>query len=221
MERPTGKPPVSRRSWLRAHLAPFAGLVLAIGIIAGIMAVYFSNPDLIDELEGYGYLGAFVVSTILNATVLLPVSNMAIMASLGAALPVPLFVGLAGGAGAAIGELTAYVLGRSGRGLIDRSRMYTRLERGVKRWGWLAIFVLSVFPLVFDVIGIMAGALRMPWWRFFIACWLGRTVSYIAAAYLGAMWLKEIPWWAYPAGLVALLLATFIFSRLMNQRESA
>jgi uncharacterized membrane protein YdjX (TVP38/TMEM64 family) len=209
------------RSWPRRHLAPILSLVLVAGIITAIFIIYFTRPDVLDDLEGYGYLGAFVVSIVLNGTVLLPVGNMPLMASLGATLPVPLFVGLAGGAGAGIGEMTGYLLGRSGRGLIDRGRMYTSVERWVKRWGWLAVFVLSVFPLIFDVVGIIAGVLRMPPWRFFLACWLGRTISYTAAAYLGSMWLRELPWWAYLVGLVVLLLAALLFARVMSQREAA
>jgi membrane protein YqaA with SNARE-associated domain len=212
---------VKTRPWLRRHLPSILSLVLVVGIITAIFVVYLTQPDILDNLQGYGYLGAFIVSLVLNGTVLLPVGNMPIMASFGATLQTPLFVGLAGGAGAGIGEMTGYLLGRSGRGLIDQGRMYSSVERWVKRWGWLAVFLLSVFPLIFDVVGIICGALRMPTWRFFLACWLGRTVSYTAAAYLGSMWLRQLPWWAYPAGFIVLIAAAFLFARYMNQREAA
>jgi membrane protein DedA with SNARE-associated domain len=64
----------------------------------------------------------------------------------------------------------------------------------VKKWGWLAVFVMAIIPIVFDVVGIIAGALRMPVWRFFIACWLGRTVSYVVVIYLTSQGLKVLPW---------------------------
>ena len=207
-------------AWLKNHFAPIFGLALAVGIMTGILIVYFRNPDVLEDLEAYGYLGAFISSAILNGTVLLPVSNMAIIASLGATLPVPLFVGLAGGAGAAIGELTGYVLGRSGRGLVARNRMYQRLEGWVKRWGWVAIFFLSVFPFVFDVVGIIAGALRMPLWRFVLACWAGRTISYVSVAYLGSIWLKDIPWWAYLAALLTLIAIALYLGTRKNESDT-
>lgn len=169
-------------SWLKKYGSSLAGLLLAIGIMAGIGYSYLKNPDLFRELEGYGYLGAFIISLILNATIILPVSNMAFIISLGATLPSPFLVGLAGGIGAGIGEITGYLAGRSGRGLLNRSKMYTRLEAWVRRKGWIAVFVLSIFPFAFDVVGITAGAMRMPFWRFFLACWLGRTISYIFVA---------------------------------------
>ena len=121
-------------------------------------------------------------------------SNIAVIISLGATLPLPLFVGLAGGAGAAIGELTGYLAGRSGRGLLKRSKVYSRVEGWVKKWGWVAVFIMSIFPFVFDVVGIIAGALRMPLWRFFLACWAGRTISYIFIAYMADLGFQFIPW---------------------------
>ena len=211
-----GKP--SPIVFLRDRVAPVAGLVLAVGIMAGILVLYFRNPDILDELSAYGYLGAFVISIIFNGTVLFPVGNVAVIASLGATLPLPLLVGVAGGGGAAIGELTGYVLGRSGRGLLARNAMYGRLEVWVKRYGWLAVFFLSLFPLVFDVVGIIAGALKMPWWRFMLACFAGRSVFYAMVAYLGAIWFKDIPWWAFLASLLAMIAVVWLVTKWWNRR---
>lgn len=180
--------------WLRKRLVPLSGLLIAIAIIIAVGYVYLQNPKYFEELKSYGYLGAFVISIILNATIIIPVSNMAVIMALGATLPSPVMVGLAGGLGAAIGEMTGYIAGRSGRGLLARSSVYNRVEGWVKRWGWVAVLILSIFPIVFDVVGIIAGALRMPLWRFFLACWLGRTISYVVVAYLASLGFKAVPW---------------------------
>lgn len=215
-ESPDKPPPATT---LRKRLASFAGLILALAIIAGILVLYFANPDILDNLSAYGYLGAFLISIILNGTVLFPIGNVAVMASLGMALPVPLLVGIAGGAGAGIGELSGYLLGRSGRGLLARNAIYGRLEHWVKRWGWAAVLLLSIFPLVFDVVGIIAGALKMPLWRFMLACGVGRMIFYTFVAYLGAVWFKHIPWWAFLACIAALVIGTWLVSRYWNRRE--
>jgi membrane protein YqaA with SNARE-associated domain len=180
--------------WLKKRLVPLSGLLLALVVIGVVSYLYLRDPDFFKNLQGYGYTGAFVISVLLNATIIIPVSNMAIIFSLGAALPSPLFVGLAGGIGAGIGEMTGYIAGRSGRDLLAKSKMYNRVEGWVKRWGWIAVFVLSIFPFFFDVVGIIAGAMRMPVWKFFLACWLGRTVSYVTVAYLASLGIKAIPW---------------------------
>jgi uncharacterized membrane protein YdjX (TVP38/TMEM64 family) len=173
------------KDWLKKHYLPLLGLLATIGIIVAVSVIYLNNKDIFKDLEKYGYAGVFVISVLLNATIIIPVSAMAVISSMGGILPSPLLVGLIGGIGAGIGEMTAFVAGRSGRGLVSKSNMYTRVEKWVKRWGWIAIFVLSIFPLIFDIAGIIAGAMRMPAWKFFLATWLGRTISYIIVAYLG------------------------------------
>jgi uncharacterized membrane protein YdjX (TVP38/TMEM64 family) len=72
--------------------------------------------------------------------------------------------------------------------------MYQRVEGWVKKWGWIMVFILSIIPFAFDVVGIIAGAMRMPLWKFFIACWLGRTIFYIAVAYAGAGVFEAFHW---------------------------
>jgi membrane protein DedA with SNARE-associated domain len=174
---------------------PIIGLVLAVSIIILVVFLYFQFPDFFkqENIEKLGYFGVFFISVILNATVIIPVSNMALIFALGAALPSPWVVGLLGGTGAAIGEMTGYLAGRSGRGLLSKNKVYVRVEGWVKKWGWIAIFVLSAVPLAFDVVGIIAGALKMPTWKFSLATWAGRTVTYTLVAYLGSIGLHALP----------------------------
>jgi uncharacterized membrane protein YdjX (TVP38/TMEM64 family) len=180
--------------WLRKRILPLAGLLIAVAIIVTISILYFKNPDILENLQGYGYAGVFIISVFLNATIIIPVSAMAVISSMGGILPLPWLVGIIGGIGAGIGEMTAYVAGRAGRGLLAKSNIYTRVEKWVRRWGWIAVFILSIFPFVFDVVGIIAGAMRMRWWRFMLACWAGRTVSYVTVAYIGSVIFEAIPW---------------------------
>jgi len=182
------QPPQQKKTdWLKSRLIPILSLCFIVAIIIGVFYFYREYPDKIDALQEYGYLGAFLISILLNATVVLPAGNFLVLAALGATMPAPTLVGLAGGLGAAIGESTGYLAGLSGRSLIQRQKLYERLENWVKRWGMLTIFGLSIAPLFFDLAGIAAGVLRFPYWKFFIACWLGRTVLYILIAWAGAL----------------------------------
>jgi len=180
---------VKKRDWLNKRFIPMLMLLLVIAIMVGIVCFCKTYPGRIDELKAYGYLGAFLISLILNATVVLPAGNFVVIATLGAALPSATVVGLAGGAGAAIGEITGYMAGYSGRAIVQKREMYARLEGWVKKWGAWAIFVLSLAPFFFDLAGMAAGALRLPFWKFLLACWLGRTILYIGIAWLA------VPWW--------------------------
>jgi membrane protein DedA with SNARE-associated domain len=99
-------------------------------------------------------------------------------------LPAPLMVGIIGGIGAGLGESTGYMAGYGGQAAASgKKKLYERLEGWLKRWGMLFIFGFSVVPLVFDVVGLAAGALRYPYWKFLIACSLGRAVLYTGLSY--------------------------------------
>ncbi len=186
---------VDRKDRLTARLVPLSTLLLVIAITIGILYFYRQYPDRIEALEAYGYPGAFLISLILNATVILPVGNILILSALGAILPSAVGVGLAGGAGAAIGETTGYLAGYSGRGIVENHQIYARVESWMRRWGAPTIFVFSALPFVFDLAGIAAGVLRFPFWKFFLLCWLGRSLLYIAAALAGAWgWEAVLQW---------------------------
>ncbi len=181
---PVGKITSEKTPWLRKWLIPLLALLFVLAISVALF-FFGRNPELIAELEGYGYLGAFLISVTFNATVILGVPALPILCTMGAALyPVtglvgPIMVGVAGGAGAGIGEMTGYGIGYSGRGIVERSQVYKKMEGWVRRWGVLAIFLLSLVPFFFDLAGLAAGVLRVPLWKFVLACWLGRTLNYV------------------------------------------
>ena len=158
--------------------------LLILLVVIAISVVIFISRDKVVELKGFGYAGAFLVSLVSNATIVLPAPGILIIMALGASLS-PVLVGLAAGVGAAIGEMSCYLAGISGRGLIENSRLYNRLEGWLKRWGFPVIFIFAATPLPFDILGIAAGILRFPVWRFFLACCLGKIVVNIVVAYAG------------------------------------
>jgi len=75
---------------------------------------------------------------------------------------------------------------------VGRGKIYSQVKGWVGRWGSLAIFLFSLVPFVFDLVGIAAGILRFPFWRFMLFCWLGRVVLYTVFVTLAAMGWKAI-----------------------------
>lgn len=185
---------MDKRDWLTKRFLPLLALLLVVAITVGIFYFYKNYPDRVDQLKSYGYLGAFIISLTFNASLILPTGNILILSVLGAVLPSAIVVGLVGGAGAAIGEITGYMAGYSGRGIAQRSKMYERVEGWMRRWGALTIFIMSVVPFIFDLAGIAAGVLRFSFWKFLLLCWLGRTILYIGVALAGAWgWEAVLP----------------------------
>jgi membrane protein DedA with SNARE-associated domain len=184
----------------KKKIIPILTLLVIIAISVTLF-FYGRHPEVVARLKDYGYLGAFLISLIGNATILLPGIVLPILSGLGIVFyPVtglvgPVMVGVVGAAGAAIGEMVGYMVGYSGRGIVENNQLYDRLVNQVRRWGSLAIFILSLVPFFFDLVGIAAGVLRFPLWKFVLMCWLGRTILYtvfVVAAALG--WEAALPY---------------------------
>ncbi len=185
---------------LRNKAIPLLTLLLVVAISVGLFLLG-RDPELVARLRSYGYLGAFLISLIGNASVLLPGIVLPILSGLGivmysaTGLAGPVIIGLAGGAGAALGEVVGYMAGYSGRGIVERSHLYGRLVAWVRRWGTIAIFIFTLVPLFFDLVGLAAGALRFPLWKFILICWLGRSLLYTVFILLAALgWEAVLPY---------------------------
>lgn len=160
--------------------------LLSLAAVIAITLYIFSIRDRAAQLAVYGYPGIFLLSILANATLFLPAPGVAFVFSMGAVFP-PLPVALAAGAGAALGELSGYLAGFSGRAVLERSSRVERLEQLMRRYGALTIMVLALIPNpVFDVAGIIAGILRMPAHKFLFYCWIGKTLKMLAFAFAGA-----------------------------------
>ena len=121
-----------------------------------------------------------------SATIVVPVPGLMVVFTLGGILN-PLFVGLVSGVGGAIGEMSGYLLGYGGRAAIENISLYQRMEYGMKRWGAVTLFVPALIPNpLFDVAGVVAGALRFPLWKFLLYGGTGRIIKHTFFAFAGA-----------------------------------
>lgn len=163
---------------------PFRILIIVLVLL--ISVVIFSFRGQFAELAAVGYPGIFLVSLLSSATIVLPAPSLLLVVAMGSALP-PFFVGLAAGAGEALGELTGYAAGFGGQALIENEEAYSRLVAWMQRRGGITIFVLSMIPNpFFDLAGIAAGSLRYPVWRFLLFCWIGKTIKTTLFAFAGS-----------------------------------
>lgn len=161
--------------------------ILALLFVITLTVVLVINREKVQDLEGYGYPGIFLISMLANATLILPLPGVIITSAMGAVFN-PFWVALAAGSGAALGELSGYLAGYSGQAVVERVSVYDKMEGWIKKYGDLAIFILALVPNpLFDMGGIIAGGLRMPLWRFLLWCWLGKVVKMLVFAYAGAL----------------------------------
>ncbi len=167
-------------------------MVLAFSLLLTAILLYFQGP--LSRLGEWGYVGAFITQMIGSATVLLPTPSQGYILAMAVTLN-PLVLGLIGGIGAALGELTGYYLGARGRRALQGGRLYQRLEAMPRRWTGAALFSFALLPVPFDVAGLWAGAVRFPISRFLLYVAVGKAfnITVIAlVAHYGISWLLKV-----------------------------
>lgn len=172
-----------------------AALTLAATIVISLALAL--NPHWIERIGSWGYAGAFLISLVASASIILPIPGLPIAMGMGLALN-PIILGVVTGVGSAIGEFSGYVAGASGRALVGPNQIqhYERFERWTYRYGPFAIFFVALLPLpLFDLAGIAAGAIRLPIWQFFLATALGKSLKYTIAILLAAGSMRGIEQW--------------------------
>jgi membrane protein DedA with SNARE-associated domain len=160
--------------------------ILSVLAVIGITFYVYSIRERVEEFARFGYFGAFLIALVANATVILPAPGVAVVFGMGGIIN-PLGVGLAAGAGGALGELTGYLAGYGGQAAVENKAIYNRTLPWVQKYGAWVILVLSAIPNpFFDVAGIAAGISKLPLWKFLLACWVGVTIKMLIFAYAGA-----------------------------------
>jgi membrane protein DedA with SNARE-associated domain len=146
------------------------------------------------EFEKYGYAGIFVIALMANATIFLPAPGIAVVYAMGGVFN-PLWVGLAAATGAALGELTGYLIGFSGQAVIERRDIFDRVKPWVDKYGGWAILALSAIPNpFFDIAGVAAGMIRMSVFTFLLFTWLGQLIKmslFALAGYYSIEWITR------------------------------
>jgi len=161
-------------------------LIVSIGLSIGV----FFLPLHPDELATYGYAGVFVITLLGAATLFIPGPTMVAAFAVGAMLN-PVLVALVAGLGSAIGESTGYAAGFASRKVITpqerKDTWYQRIFQWMGSHPFLTIFLLDAIPnLLGDIAGLIAGRTRYSFFKFLLASFLGKSIRFSIAAFLGA-----------------------------------
>jgi len=172
-----------------------------IGIIALTLVVnigFYFIPFDYTILGDYAVAGVFVLTAVATATIVVPVPYIPIIMHIAQQhhdISTLLWIALAAGAGSVIGEISGYMVGRTGRQAFATTRfsrwVAAQMTHPVR--AFLALFALSAPPNpLFDVAGIAAGAFGVPFWLFASAVFAGRFVrmaGIVFAGYYATTWL--------------------------------
>ena len=177
---------IKRGSAKSAYILGIVGVVVT--LFMAVAVVYFW--EFVRALEGYGYLGAFLISILGGATIIVPVPMLAIVFALGGVLT-PYWVGIAAGLGETIGALVIYITGHgAGTALFGSNgklqSAYLRIMRLMEQRGSLTLFLLSaILNPFFYPAALAAGATRFGIRKYFFICFAGKTIKGFTVAYAG------------------------------------
>jgi uncharacterized membrane protein YdjX (TVP38/TMEM64 family) len=148
------------------------------------------------------YLVVFAVTLVSNASIIVPVpifvGIMIAAANVMAGVSPwgPVLVALTASSAGTLGEITGYYAGYLGKKIIitEATPGYEKLVGWMKRHGMLAVFLLSLQPILpFDIAGLVSGVSRIPLWKFVLPCWAGKFPKYLVGCYFGAAFLNLLP----------------------------
>jgi membrane protein DedA with SNARE-associated domain len=209
-------------AWVQDHLPKSPHGKIALALVVGALVLIPSIGLLLlplwgvdlgeDEFASLSYGGVFLANLASTATVFIPVPGLtavgqALIIQQGDVQNYPLLVGIVGGLGMAIGEITAYAAGAVGSEVARDTeikapeRIRPAVEKTIASIDWLmdnygfwTLLVLSAIPNpFFELAGLTAGAVRMNFWRFMVAVTIGKCTRGVMLAYAGA-WGLDIPW---------------------------
>jgi membrane protein YqaA with SNARE-associated domain len=178
-----------------AYILGIFGIVAT--VLMAMAVVYFGEA--VRGLEGYGYMGAFFISILGGATIIVPVPMLAVVFALGGVMKYTWLVGISAALGELVGALTIYMtghgagkaLGSSKRGIINTA--YDRLLGLMERRGPLTLFVVaSVVNPFFYPAALAAGALRFGLKRYILIVLAGKLIKCMTVVYAGYWGLKGL-----------------------------
>lgn len=197
-------------------------VVLALVILVAMCALGYGAYEASSYLEGfkqYGALGAFLVSFIASTSIFFPVFGFVVVGAIAASdLSNWALVALGSAFGSALGQFTAYLAGYGGRAVIhkEQSVWYRRAEDWMSRYGSLAIFFFALTFMPVDVAGLVAGAVRFPYWKYLLATFVGYMPKTFVGCYLAHSVFKRwpslgellggIPWWGWALIAIGIVL---------------
>jgi uncharacterized membrane protein YdjX (TVP38/TMEM64 family) len=188
-------PPVESQPRKKPFRWGFVVGAVGIAVTLALTAFIILFHNQMESLKQYGYIGAFVISILGGATIIVPVPMQAVTFALGSAMGTPWQVAILGFS-AALGELlgayTIYLTGRGAGQALSTSRsgrlqrMYERMLGIMERRGPIMLFIVaSVVNPFFYPAAMAAGALRLGLMKYTVIVLTGKIIKCMTVVYLG------------------------------------
>ncbi len=193
------KKPFFKRAWEwltkdKERLASIIFLFLFIVLIIVLASIGLDLGKIMRNIVNWFYtrigiwgifIGVFVISIFGNFTIIFPVPYTLALVTIVTDKSIPIdwyhiiIMGLFAGAGASIGEVSAWFLGKASKNVIEdgMEKQVARAQRWIdKGLAPLIIFLFAATPLPDDAILVFIGLLGYALWKTVIWCFAGKIV---------------------------------------------
>lgn len=162
----------------------FLAIIIVLFIVSLLVARYIS--PWMGVFWGFGYLGVVIIAFISNATVFFPVPSLPFVTVFvtGKSFEILLGVTALYTLGAVVGEIISYIVGFSGRKVVNIEQLGVIQKWRNRLTMDLLVLFIAVQPILpFDALGIFAGNIRYNLGKFFALCFVGRYFKYLMLLY--------------------------------------
>jgi len=188
----------SQKSARMALALTIGGILLTVAMF--VLIIVFEEQ--VKEMQRWGYLGAFIISILGGATIIIPVPMLAVVAALASAMATPWEVALLGfsaAAGEMIGAMIIYYTGHgAGRAITSNSqgrlqRGYEKMLRFIERKGAWALFLVTfIINPFFYPAAFACGALKFEIKKFLVIVVIGKLIKSMTIVYAAYFGLKNL-----------------------------
>jgi len=172
-------------SWNDIIIGAVATAVM-IGLIV-LVSLHINKISDILWMQSLGYAGLFIIGLFTGSVAFIPIPGLILVFAMGSVL-LPPFVGLISGLGEAVGSILVYLFGYGGHVVVHKmpEKYTSMLEQWLRKHGALAVVLISsMISPFFMSLATMAGMMRFGLLKFFILCFVGKSIKNIAVAYMG------------------------------------
>ena len=179
---------LKRKKWLRTTVYIVILVGLSIGLVYLLQYLLARLNISVEQFATTAYLVVFGTTLVCNAGIMVPVAIHTSIMMAAASQWDPILIAFIASVAGTLGEISGYYAGYLGKKIIvtESTPGYNKLVGWMKRYGLLAIFLISLQPILpVDIAGLTAGASRIPLWKFLLPCWAGKFPKYIGFCYFG------------------------------------
>ncbi len=192
---PAGEQAPVKKSTKLAYTLGIIGVVLTLLMAAAIIVF----DEEVKGMQEYGYVGAFLVSILGGATIIIPVPMLAIVFALGGVMQYPWLVAISAALGELVGALTIYMTGQGAGRAISNSKhgriqkAYDKMLDLMERRGAITLFaVTSIVNPFFYPAAFACGALHFGLKKYISIVLVGKIIKCMTVVYAGYFGIKGI-----------------------------